>query len=285
MKEKSSSVISDGSTRQLSDKVVKAAEDARRGSNLHRTTSLAQLRLVNMRLHGREDDIKLLKSKLVELKNRSADTGGEGKRPELILVSGVSGTGKSALVMRGVRDQAQKMGLVFTGGKFDLNHTALPLSAFTDAMSSLAKHVMSDEGNMQKIQNDIKGAAIGEDDLMLLARVLPGCEDLLTSSGKGAVRPKSLVEEEDISGDGREAVRRVQYAIRRLLKVICSNLNGVVLFIDDLQVSIEFGTYYICHNIPCNRHISFLFHIYLFLCCNSGVMLQLLTLSKAFLWM
>ena len=165
------------------------------------------------------------------------------------MVSGVSGTGKSALVMRGVRDQAQKMGLVFAGGKFDLNHTALPLSAFTDAMSSLAKHVMSDEGNMQKIQNDIKGAAIGEDDLMLLARVLPGCEDLLTSSEKGAVRQKSLVEEEDISGDGREAVRRVQYAIRRLLKVICSNLNGVVLFIDDLQVSIEFGTYYLPHHI------------------------------------
>ena len=84
-----SSVISDGSARQLSDKVVKAAEDARRGSNLHSTTSLAQLRLVNMRLHGREDDMKLLKSKLIELKKRgSADSGGEGKRPELILVSG-----------------------------------------------------------------------------------------------------------------------------------------------------------------------------------------------------
>mmetsp|Transcript_23906 Transcript_23906/g.51720 ORF Transcript_23906/g.51720 Transcript_23906/m.51720 type:complete len:140 (+) Transcript_23906:668-1087(+) len=30
---------------------------------------------------------------------------------------------------------------------------------------------------------------------------------------------------------------RLQYAIRRLLKVICTNLKGVVLFIDDLQWS------------------------------------------------
>ena len=46
---------------------------------------MAQLHLANMKLHGREDDLNLLKSKLVKLDDDS--------RPELLLVSGVSGTG------------------------------------------------------------------------------------------------------------------------------------------------------------------------------------------------
>ena len=37
---------------------------------------------------------------------------------------------------------------------------------------------------------------------------------------------------------GKESVSRVHYAVRRLLKIICSYLKGpVVLFIDDLQWS------------------------------------------------
>ncbi len=36
---------------------------------------------------------------------------------------------------------------------------------------------------------------------------------------------------------GKESIAQMQYAIRRLLKIICSNLKGVILFIDDLQWS------------------------------------------------
>ena len=35
---------------------------------------------------------------------------------------------------------------------------------------------------------------------------------------------------------GKESISRMHYAVRRLLKIICSHLKGVVvLFIDDLQ--------------------------------------------------
>ena len=122
--------------REISERVVKAAESSRRSKKV--TSSLAQLRLANMKLHGRENDMKLLRGKLLELKknskwdkndnsaNNSTDKGTKdeikgstlvredsrrrtsivnieqtGILPELILISGISGTGKSALVMKG----------------------------------------------------------------------------------------------------------------------------------------------------------------------------------------
>ena len=128
--------ITPTNTREISERVVKAAESSRRSKKV--TSSLAQLRLANMKLHGREKDMKLLRSKLLELKknskwdkndnsaNNSTDKGTKddikgstlvredsrrrasivnieqtGILPELILISGISGTGKSALVMKG----------------------------------------------------------------------------------------------------------------------------------------------------------------------------------------
>ena len=61
-----------------------SASSSRKKSILENMT-LAQLHLTNMRLHGREDDLILLKSKLSDL------IDGRCKRPELLLVSGISG--------------------------------------------------------------------------------------------------------------------------------------------------------------------------------------------------
>lgn len=74
-------------TQKLSDQVLRASavESSNRRKLVRQRTTLAQLHLANMKLHGREDDLKLLKSKLVKLDDDS--------RPELLLVSGVSGTG------------------------------------------------------------------------------------------------------------------------------------------------------------------------------------------------
>ena len=217
-------------TRELSERVVKAAESSRRAKKV--TSGLAQLRLANMKLHGREDDIKLLRGKLLELKKKGKEENSNNMNalPELVLISGISGTGKSALVMKGVRDPAEKMGMTFVAGKFDLNNTSLPLSAFVDAMASLTntnKIIEGDKG--KKIQNAINDT-FGEEDALLLVKALPGCEKLFP------LQKDEAIHNQTSQLAGKEAISRLQYAIRRLLKIICTQLNGLVLFIDDLQV-------------------------------------------------
>ena len=89
--------------------------------------------------------------------------------------------------------------------------------------------------------------------MILLAQVMAGCEELfpiekaVENDGAPGGMPRVKVE-------GKEAVMRLQYAIRRLLKVICSNLKGTVLFIDDLQVRLKLS-------------ISVLWYVLLFLTC------------------
>ena len=131
--------------------------------------------------------------------------------------------------MKGVRDPAEKMCMTFVGGKFS-NNTSLPLSAFVDAMASLTNTNIVIEGDKgKKIQNAITDT-FGEEDALLLVKALPGCEKLFP------LQKDEAIHNQTSQLAGKEAISRLQYAIRRLLKIICTHLNGLVLFIDDLQV-------------------------------------------------
>ena len=161
-------------TKVSQDSVIKVAAQSR-GTNKV-SASLAQLHIANMNLHGREDDLQLLKSKLIKLKNNCKNDTPNLHLPELILVSGVSGVGKSALVMKGLKEPSTKMGITFASGKFDLNNAALPLSAFSDAMASLTKIII--EGDARAgIESDIK-QAFDKKDMIHIVKALPGCKEL-----------------------------------------------------------------------------------------------------------
>eukprot|EP00984_Skeletonema_dohrnii_P006051 scaffold2140_cov74-Skeletonema_dohrnii-CCMP3373.AAC.1 len=232
---------------------------------------IAQLRVSNMQLHGRDNDIKLLRSKLRALAEKKYGEGDAAKRGvgEMILVSGTSGAGKSALIHKGLGHPASKSGYIFASGKFE-DKVLRPLSAFSDAMTRLARRYITVEHNKKwkfssveqsvatltlirnKIQNEFE-----EEDVEQLRRVLPGCAELL---GMGSRRPSLLSPSSyadkvalfrsapQLGGTkrrlrvsltlvGKESIARMHYAVRRLLKIICSQLKGVVLLIDDLQWS------------------------------------------------
>jgi hypothetical protein len=127
---------------------------SRRNININKQSSnnIGQLRLSNMKLHGREDDIKLLRGKLRKLAKKNEEYAAENNVGEmmkrstrlrddaslckpnpnknadnesknnnnnsliLVSVSGTSGTGKSALIQRGLGDHASKLGYTFTSG-------------------------------------------------------------------------------------------------------------------------------------------------------------------------
>ena len=129
------------------------------------------------------------------------------------------------------------MGLSFAGGKFDLNKSTLPLSGFTQAMASLVKQVMHGEKTDEIMAGVLH--TFNQDDFKLLKSALPGCGELFDSAIQNTSQLGQIEKAEDTSKQqyGKETVGRIQFAIRRLLKVICTSLNGIVLFIDDLQVS------------------------------------------------
>ena len=87
----SSTISSSSAAQELSDRVIQTAKSTRLGNAAAsiKSSSLAQLRLSNMKLHGREEDMKLLRGKLQELKKGV----GKSKKvlPKIVLVSGVSG--------------------------------------------------------------------------------------------------------------------------------------------------------------------------------------------------
>ncbi len=255
----SSSVGSVSSTMQLANIVITAAENSEKSNR--RAADIAQLRVSDMNLHGRDDEIKLLRSKLRELEKKDdvedAAQNNDGSHddefnPNVILVSGTSGTGKSSLIRKGLGDPAAKRGFAVASGKFDAK-LRKPLSAFSDAMTSLAKHIMVENKEKGGLSSS-RGLSIAslirdkirdefdEEDVEQLHRVLPGCATLL---GAVAQRPSVHSQSSDagaesmtrLSFTGKASISQLHYAIRRLLKIICSNLKGVVLFIDDLQWS------------------------------------------------
>ena len=149
-------------------------------------------------------------------------------------------------------------------GKFD-DKIRSPLSAFSDAMTNLVKHIEKNKTGKMKmsaalIRDKIQKEFLGEE-LEQLQSVMPGCVELFESSfderrrSQLALSPLSevavpMIMERDISFSslgsakrrvavvaGKEAISRIHYTVRRLLKIICSHLKGLVLFIDDMQWS------------------------------------------------
>ena len=120
-----------------------------------------------------------------------------------------------------------------------------------------------------RIHDDITGT-FGEGDLTLLVRALPGCERLFPLHNEvcGNGNKETMAS---VSVVGKEAVSRLQYTIRRLLKIICTHLDGVVLFIDDMQARIRLTAnmdYALCNLSYTHPIFPYLVHK------NSGVILE-----------
>ncbi|KAK1740440.1 putative AAA ATPase, partial [Skeletonema marinoi] len=100
-----------------------------------------------------------------------------------------------------------------------------------------------------EIQNEFD-----KDDLEQLRRVLPECAEILGTRRTSLFCSSSQAQADKAafcrggSGSrlgsfslnllgGKESISRMHFAVRRLLKIVCSHFKGVVLFIDDLQWS------------------------------------------------
>eukprot|EP00577_Skeletonema_sp_RCC1716_P020158 CAMPEP_0113435234 /NCGR_PEP_ID=MMETSP0013_2-20120614/36162_1 /TAXON_ID=2843 ORGANISM="Skeletonema costatum, Strain 1716" /NCGR_SAMPLE_ID=MMETSP0013_2 /ASSEMBLY_ACC=CAM_ASM_000158 /LENGTH=308 /DNA_ID=CAMNT_0000325585 /DNA_START=69 /DNA_END=992 /DNA_ORIENTATION=+ /assembly_acc=CAM_ASM_000158 len=240
----------------MSSMVVSAAESSQKLNAA--SSNIAQLRISNMNLHGRDDEIKLLRGKLREMIKKGKEDNNRAAEDDV----GSPSSREIRTISKGLGGPASKLGYILAKGKFD-DRMRCPLSGFSDAMANLVKHIEKNRTGKMKMSaaliRDKLQDEFNREELEQIRSVLPECVGLFESSIDERRRTKvalpSLSEavlERDISFSslgsalrrrspavvtGKEAISRTQFTIRRLLKIICSHLKGLVLFIDNLQWS------------------------------------------------
>ncbi|MGK4005827.1 AAA family ATPase [Sorangium sp. So ce1036] len=168
---------------------------------------------VPQRLHGREGEVRAL----LAVFERALAQG----RPELVLVSGYSGVGKSSLVAELHRPVVRERGF-FLSGKFEELRRDVPYLPFLQAFRGLVQEILcASEDELERWRQRLRGA-LGPHG-RLLTDMLPELELL--------VGPQPPVPELPAA----EARRRFHATLQRFVAGCARKEHPMVLFLDDLQ--------------------------------------------------
>jgi PAS domain S-box-containing protein len=169
--------------------------------------------LIPEKLYGREDEVDALLA--------AFDRVVAGGRPELVLVSGYSGVGKSAVVNELHQSLVPPRGL-FASGKFDQYKRDIPYATVAQAFQSLIRPLLrKPEAELSKWRDDLD-QALSPNGFLLL----------------GLVPELKLIigEQLPVAALGpQEAKARSHLAFRRFLTVFARREHPLALFLDDLQ--------------------------------------------------
>jgi predicted ATPase len=139
----------------------------------------------------------------------------------VVLISGPSGIGKSALVREVHKPILEKHGF-FGSGKADELRRNIPYAALSQALREVAQQILSeDDVARQRWQHDIL-ESVGPN-VRLLADLVP---ELSTLTG-----PLPPVPDVDVG----EAHNRLGETLRKLIQLLANARHPLVLFLDDLQ--------------------------------------------------
>ncbi|WP_437541156.1 AAA family ATPase [Sorangium sp. So ce367] len=168
---------------------------------------------VPQRLYGREREV----TALLAVFERVVTQG----RPELVLVSGYSGIGKSSLVAELHRPIVRERGF-FLSGKFDQTARDIPYRAFLQAFRALLQEILgASEEQVERWRRRLR-EALGESG-RLLADVLPELTLLLGPQPPVPELPPA------------EAQSRLHATLQRFVAACARKEHPVALFLDDLQ--------------------------------------------------
>ena len=165
------------------------------------------------RLYGREREIESLTSAF----DRVARSG----LPELVLVSGYSGIGKTSVVRELQRSLMPRRGL-FASGKFDQYKRDVPYATLAQALQGLIRPLLGKSEAELVTWRTALTEALGPNAALMLP-LIPELEFLLGPQPTASVLSP------------RDAQLRFQQVFRRLLGVFARPAHPLVLFLDDLQ--------------------------------------------------
>jgi PAS domain S-box-containing protein len=145
----------------------------------------------------------------------------KGGSPELLLVSGHSGIGKSAVVHELHKVLVPPRGL-FASGKFDQYKRDIPYATLAQAFQSLVRALLSKSEAELNTWRDALREALGPNGL-LIVNLVPELKPII-----GEQPPVPELSPQD-------AQRRFQFVFRRFIGVFARPDHPLALFLDDLQ--------------------------------------------------
>ena len=169
--------------------------------------------LIPEKLYGRAGEIETLLT--------AFDRVVAGGRPELVLVSGYSGIGKSAVVNELHRPLVPPRGL-FASGKFDQYKRDIPYATLAQAFQSLTRPLLSKSEQDLRPWRDALHDALDPNGQLMVALV-PELKAII-----GEQPPVPELPQQD-------AQRRFHLVFRRFLGVFARPEHPLALFLDDLQ--------------------------------------------------
>ena len=167
---------------------------------------------IPQKLFGREDKIASLLT--------AFERAGQGAR-ELLLVAGLPGIGKSALVNE-IQKPIVKLRGNFIAGKYDKFKKDVPYSALLHAFSALVKHLLAENAERLADWKDKILKALGPNG-RVITNVIPELELVI-----GPQPEISILGPE-------ESRNRFNLYFQFFIQVFCKAEHPLVLFLDDLQ--------------------------------------------------
>ncbi len=169
--------------------------------------------MIPERLYGRDREVATLLA--------AFDRIVAGGRPELVLVSGYSGIGKSAVVNELHKPLVPPRGL-FASGKFDQYKRDIPYATLAQAFQSLIRPLLGrNEADLRKWRDELREAL--DPNGSLIVELVPELKHIIgEQSPVPALAPQ-------------EAQRRFQLVFRRFISVFARPEHPLALFLDDLQ--------------------------------------------------
>jgi predicted ATPase len=169
--------------------------------------------MIPEKLYGRDGEVEALLT--------AFDRIVAGGRPQLVLVSGYSGIGKSAVVNELHKPLVPPRGL-FASGKFDQYKRDIPYATLAQAFQSLIRPLLSKTEEELSRWRDALGEALGPNGL-LIVELVPELKHIIGEQPPVPELPPS------------EAQRRFQLVFRRFIGVFARPEHPLALFLDDLQ--------------------------------------------------
>ncbi|TAF11059.1 MAG: response regulator [Nostocales cyanobacterium] len=167
-------------------------------------------------------------------------------QPELMLISGYSGIGKSALVHELYQLITEKRGY-FISGKFDQLHRDIPYQALVAAFQELVRQLLTEtEIQLQQWRDKIL-TALGENGQIIID-VIPEME-LIIGKQPTVIELAST-----------EAQNRFNLVFQKFIQVFCQQEHPLIIFLDDLQWT-DSATLQLLQLIMTHIHTKYLFLI------------------------